>query len=314
MILNSNKSVVIFANYSNIKSIILVNETIRIALKKNKIKVLLICDTSLNQSPLARKLLWNIQTLCTFRGVEIIIPENNNINHPKFIDFLKSKIKPDYAFSFGCDQIFSVELLNIFTSVLNHHNGILPNYRGWLVTPWTLYNKENETGYSYHYMTKEVDHGPILLSESIIIDTKNLRDTEFEKAKLASSKLNKVIDDFINKALGSPQHGKPNYYSKKDFNNITTIKNPSIFTLEELQHRLNSFGFLNVMVNNNYIKVTNFKLKSKPFRKCKKNWFITSDDCFVIPQKDTKTHICIRFIKRLFLIYKLNFGLNKVLE
>ena len=70
-------------------------------------------------------------------------------------------------------QIFSVELLNIFTSVLNHHNGILPNYRGWLVTPWTLYNKENETGYSYHYMTKEVDHGPILLSESIIIDTKN---------------------------------------------------------------------------------------------------------------------------------------------
>jgi len=310
MVLKSKKSVVIFANYSNIKSVILVNETIRIASKKNKIKILIVCDTSLNQSPLVRKFLWNIQTLCILRGVKIIVPKNNNINHPKFIDFLKFKIKPDFAFSFGCDQILSVELLSIFNSVLNHHSGKLPNYRGWLVTPWTLYNKETETGYSYHYMTKEVDQGPILLSESIIIDNKNLRETKFEKAKLASLKLNKVIDDFINKVQGSPQQGKQNYYSKKDFNDITTIKNPSNYTLNELQHRLKSFGSLNIMVNNNYIKVTNFKLITKGIIKSNKKWFITSDHCFVIPENNTKIHICNNFIKRLFFIFKLRFGLD----
>ncbi len=308
MKLNSKKnSVVIFGNYASIKSIILTNEAIRIASKINKIKVLLICDTSSNKSAFVRKIFWNIQTFCSLRGVKIIIPENNNINHPKFINFLKNKIYPDYAFSFGCDQIFSNELLNVFKSVLNNHNGILPSYRGWLVTPWTLYNKEKETGYCYHYMTEKIDHGSILLSESIKIDNKNLRKIKFEKAKLASLNLNKVIVDFINKVQGSPQQGKQNYFSRKDLIDITTIKNPSNHTFDELQHRMQSFGSLKIKISKNYIIATKFKVETKSFKKQKTNWFITSDEIFVILKKENNIQLVYRFIKRLLSIFKLHF-------
>ena len=127
MILNSNKSVVIFANYSNIKSIILVNETIRIALKKNKINT--------EHFSLDKLIIWDIDSkyvkVGAARLIELIkkdLIEDKNINiYDKHALVLttNSKISQDSILDYA-NQIKS-KVLEVFNISLEIEPTIISN-------------------------------------------------------------------------------------------------------------------------------------------------------------------------------------------
>jgi len=47
-------------------------------------------------------------------------------------------------------------------TLINMHPGILPNYRGWMSTPYSIFNGEGFVGYTYHLISKEIDKGDII--------------------------------------------------------------------------------------------------------------------------------------------------------
>lgn len=71
--------------------------------------------------------------------------------------------------------LFSARLLekpNI--TVMNFHNALLPKFPGRNAPSWAIYEKERQTGITWHYVTKEIDAGNIIIQKQCEIgsDTK----------------------------------------------------------------------------------------------------------------------------------------------
>lgn len=80
--------------------------------------------------------------------------------------------------AFGPDVLLSVYYRNIIRQnildtvggkAMNLHPSLLPDYKGCLSSVHALLNAEVETGYTFHYVTPEVDAGNILLQERMVI-------------------------------------------------------------------------------------------------------------------------------------------------
>lgn len=53
-----------------------------------------------------------------------------------------------------------VEKVNI--KIINFHYSLLPKYRGINIPTWVIYNGENQTGITWHYVDERIDHGMII--------------------------------------------------------------------------------------------------------------------------------------------------------
>lgn len=83
---------------------------------------------------------------------------------------------------------------------INIHGSLLPKYRGAAPIQYSLLNGDTETGISLIYMTKEMDAGNIIFSESIPIENTDTSDTLFEKlSELSSLKIVYWLNKFISK-------------------------------------------------------------------------------------------------------------------
>jgi methionyl-tRNA formyltransferase/acyl carrier protein len=77
---------------------------------------------------------------------------------------------PDYIFSINSTFIFPEELLSTPTvGCLNMHPGKLPEYAGMYAHQWALINGEEEFGATLHWMTPDIDAGPIAYQETFPI-------------------------------------------------------------------------------------------------------------------------------------------------
>lgn len=85
-------------------------------------------------------------------------------------------------------------------ALINIHGSLLPKYRGAAPIQYSLLNGDTETGISLIYMTKEMDAGNIIFSESIPIENTDTSDTLFEKlSELSSLKIVYWLNKFISK-------------------------------------------------------------------------------------------------------------------
>lgn len=122
-----------------------------------------------------------------------------NINHDKTKDGINS-LKPDIIFVCTLNQIVQKEILDIPRhGCINIHAGLLPRYRGPASNFWVLFNGEEKTGITFHYMTEGVDDGDIILQKELRIlpdDTEDMLDIRL--AKLGSESICEVIKQIGN--------------------------------------------------------------------------------------------------------------------
>jgi hypothetical protein len=119
-------------------------------------------------------------------GLPVLTPVGRDLNAPSFREELRHRWRPDAALSLGCLQVWSPELLGIFSTAINFHNGLLPDYRGLNATPWSLYNSEPETGYSFHHMTAGIDEGAVVVDGAFAVpDDANPRAVDLSKCVAA---------------------------------------------------------------------------------------------------------------------------------
>ena len=72
----------------------------------------------------------------------------------------------DYFLNAGTPRILKADFLNISKGVINAHPGLLPKYRGCTCVEWSIYNND-PVGASAHFMTTDIDAGPLIYGESM---------------------------------------------------------------------------------------------------------------------------------------------------
>lgn len=156
------------------------------------------------------------------------------------------------------------ELLGIFSTAINFHNGLLPDYRGLNATPWSLYNREPETGYSFHHMTAGIDEGAVVVDGAFAVpDYANPRAVDLSKCVAAAADAPRVLDAIAFKVPGRAQVGG-SYYSRQDRKRICRIAEPSLLTSAEIMRRLTCFGLLEVRFGNLWWEVTQLCERGTP--------------------------------------------------
>lgn len=205
----------------------------------------------------------NADRMARQHGFEVLVPPDQNINHPAFIKELKTRLKPTLALSFYCLQRFSPALVGVFDRVVNYHNGLLPDYRGWRATSWSMYFGERETGFTFHRMNENIDEGDVFIDGTVTIRPgTGWLDLEHEKAVAASKCLPRLIEMLAKRQSGLPQTGTARYFSRKDCADLTRIIDPAGHSSDELMKRLYAFDLLRMRINGRWYEVT--KLESVP--------------------------------------------------
>ena len=197
-------------------------------------------------------------------GLPILTPNGRNLNDRSFHEELRHRWRPDAALSLGCLQIFRPALLGVFSTAINFHNGLLPEYRGLNATPWSIYNKEPETGYSFHRMTPGIDEGAVVVDGSLAVaEGADPRTVDLAKCVAAAGDARRVLDAIAHREPGRTQAGG-RYYSRQDRKWICRIAEPRLFASAEIQRRLACFGLLEIRVGNRWWEVTRLSERGSP--------------------------------------------------
>lgn len=102
---------------------------------------------------------YEIFWLCKKIGIKVW-PEAL-VNHQSFADLLV-KLDVDYAFVYSfrilMEKIFSIPKFG----TINLHPSLLPLHKGATPLNWIIYQGDMETGFTIHYISKEIDGGDII--------------------------------------------------------------------------------------------------------------------------------------------------------
>ena len=220
---------------------------------------------------------------CNFK---ILFPFEGNINHPRFLQLLREDVQPTVAVSYYCLQKFSPALLGIFSQAVNYHNGLLPQYKGLGATQWSMYYQERETGFTFHRMTEHFDEGSILFQATVPIHSEShAQDLNYLKAYRAADQLPQVFRMVLEKNPGQLQVGQGGYFSRKDEESITTIRDPSSIASSEYVKRLKAFQSLEMFLEDQWYLITKVNILGKMERKPTRLSFQTSDGVMVQPTR-----------------------------
>lgn len=167
----------------------------------------------------------NINSLA--RNYAISLEFISDPNEPSIISEIK-KINPEIIVSFSAPIVFRKPLLDIPKfGCINLHCSLLPKYAGLLPSFWVLYNGENQTGATIHYMDSKIDNGLILNQESIEI---NKSDSMFEVLKKTKNLGGILMIKTITQLNRGKNIIKQNNVNKGSYNTWPTINQIKSFS------------------------------------------------------------------------------------
>lgn len=110
-----------------------------------------------------------------------------------------NKEKIDFIVLAGFMRILGKRLLNAYENkILNVHPALLPNFKGKTAIKDAFNVREKVTGVTIHFVTKEIDSGPIILQEDVNIGPEDtLKSLEAKIHKLEHKLYPKAIQLFI---------------------------------------------------------------------------------------------------------------------
>ena len=108
---------------------------------------------------------------------EIVISDSNlkREDYDKKLDIILQNNKVDFILLSGFMRILSEFFCNKWKNrILNIHPSLLPKYQGLMdlsVHQAVLDNKDNKTGCSVHFVTADVDAGPVISQKEVIVES-----------------------------------------------------------------------------------------------------------------------------------------------
>ncbi|MDP1710782.1 MAG: methionyl-tRNA formyltransferase [candidate division WWE3 bacterium] len=129
-----------------------------------------------------------VKTLGKEKKIQVFTPANKDelltINHKL------AKLKPDLFVVASYGMIIPPEILSIPShGALNVHPSLLPKYRGASPIQAAILAGESETGVTIMLMDEQMDHGPILAQEKILLEPAETTPTAMVKLAQAGGEL-----------------------------------------------------------------------------------------------------------------------------
>ena len=124
---------------------------------------------------------------------------------------------PDVLFSlYYRDKIPMSILDSLPYGGVNLHASLLPKHRGRFPVSYALWEGDETTGFTYHYMTEEFDQGRIVLQESVPIEPDDTAYSLYHRLIYAA--LRRFLDVYekvvVEEVSGTRQTGSGSYHSE----------------------------------------------------------------------------------------------------
>ncbi len=170
--------------------------------------------------------------LCREKGFEIFVYTHKNPPHinsvvdyctkqnipysTKKISILNLPFVPDIIASIYYRYLIPENLIELVKNrIFNLHPSLLPRYKGCSSLTWAMINGEKYVGYTYHYLTSNIDSGNIILQKTVEIEDWDTQITLYHRLMF------KAADDFL-EALdkvqigynGVEQNGNETYFNR----------------------------------------------------------------------------------------------------
>ncbi len=174
------------------------------------------------------------------KSLEKLLLENNNVyvythKSPWHIcslaDFCKLKnvaytydkisvqnlpFKPDLIISIYYRYLIGQDVINRANgSAFNLHPSLLPKYKGCSSITWAMINGEEYSGFSYHYLTKDIDSGNIIFQSKEKIYGFDTQETLYNRIMFnAMDAFNDVLRLVSEGYKGLPQIGESSFFPR----------------------------------------------------------------------------------------------------
>jgi len=170
-----------------------------------------------------------VANLARQNGIPVYI--SGDINNLETENFLK-KVKPDLIVSYYFDQIIKENIFSLSQiASINVHPAILPDYRGPFPAFWALKNREEEVGFTVHYIDSKLDTGDIICQEKFAVpkNCDSVLGVDYEIFRRGALRLPVILKKIENKSIvGESQAGRGHYYSYPDKAQIIEAKGNGI--------------------------------------------------------------------------------------
>ena len=148
----------------------------------------------------------------------------------------------ELVISAHCKQIFPDKLVENVRCI-NIHPGLNPYNRGWYPQVFSIINGM-PAGATIHEIDKELDHGPIIAQQEVVLESHDTSLTAYEKIQLAEIDL---LDEFLLRIIRNTYEKKPapfigNINLKKDFNQLCELNLQDKDTFENHINKLRALS------------------------------------------------------------------------
>ena len=142
-------------------------------------------------------------------------------------------LQPDVILSFSTPQIIKEPLLSLPKyGILNVHGSLLPDYRGCMPSFWYLFNEEEYSGATVHYMSTSIDDGDIVAQEKVYIgDCKSMFEVIKRTKELGGELMVKTMKALEKDTL----ERKPNYTDEGRYFTWPTDEQGKAFSAKNLR-------------------------------------------------------------------------------
>jgi methionyl-tRNA formyltransferase len=150
----------------------------------------------------------NLEEYCKKKGVAFTT-ERISVSNIPFI--------PDVVSSVYYRYIISVNVIDFCGGrIFNLHPSLLPDYKGCSSLTWAMIEGEQYVGYSYHYLTQQVDGGDIILQEKLKVEEFDTQSTLYHRVMFEAMRhYFKVVQAVKKGEKGTPQdHNKGKVYKR----------------------------------------------------------------------------------------------------
>jgi phosphoribosylglycinamide formyltransferase-1 len=142
--------------------------------------------------------------ICKDHSLDCKVIDNNSftdrVEFDKKIDEYLNTIEPDFIILAGYMRILSSFLVNNWEGqIVNIHPSLLPKYPGLNTHQRALDAGDKYHGTTIHFVTSELDDGPIIRQESFKIEPSDNPDSLMERIKEIEHKIYPETISFLNK-------------------------------------------------------------------------------------------------------------------
>ncbi len=186
----------------------------------------------------------SVDSICSKQGLPLFIYSEISIQE-------LCKFSPDWLLLLSWKHIIPRELIRMpRNGVLNLHYSLLPKYRGVYPVNWSIIKGERRTGYTFHYVTCEIDKGMAFMQVEVPISLcDNARDLQLR----IDDAVCRHLDEFIVQLLSSDgnsiciseslHHEQNSYFSRQEFKSTCELDLDRDYKCSELLNLLRGMSF-----------------------------------------------------------------------